>query len=185
MSSSSHLAGVNYSAYWLSMIEYEKEAALSTIADDEVERYYKASIPFDRQNNAMQRMPGLLSSIPWIQILMDDELNWIDRTKVNKEGMNVVDQKLLNDGLCDLMKKYSLNASQVRAIHAAIYHHVSLVEGPPGTGKTKTAVAMLAHHAKVLNTPVLATGPSNVAADNLLEYAVSTKYDGKIRRYGK
>jgi ATP-dependent RNA/DNA helicase IGHMBP2 len=62
-----------------------------------------------------------------------------------------------------------LNASQREAIAFALSgQDVSIIHGPPGTGKT-TTVAALIRQATERGEKVLATAPSNLAVDNLLE----------------
>ena len=56
-----------------------------------------------------------------------------------------------------------LNDSQMHAFKAAMDHSISLVKGPPGTGKTQVAVCVL----KSWGRPALATSSSNTAVDNL------------------
>ncbi|KAL1647121.1 hypothetical protein SLS58_002892 [Diplodia intermedia] len=63
----------------------------------------------------------------------------------------------------------SLNESQLAAVSAALSHPLCLLWGPPGTGKTRTIVAILIQlllqkHA----TRVLVTAPTHNAVDNVL-----------------
>jgi len=69
----------------------------------------------------------------------------------------------------------NLDSSQMDAIRFALYdtQPISLIHGPPGTGKT-TTVAELVHQAVFVNKcRVLVTAPSNIAVDNILERLVS------------
>ncbi|MEF8797405.1 MAG: IGHMBP2 family helicase [Salinivenus sp.] len=63
----------------------------------------------------------------------------------------------------------ALNASQRRAVREAIAaEDVHLVHGPPGTGKTTTAVEII-RQCVDRNESVLATAASNTAVDNVVE----------------
>jgi ATP-dependent RNA/DNA helicase IGHMBP2 len=62
-----------------------------------------------------------------------------------------------------------LNESQNRAVQNIMYSHdVSIIHGPPGTGKTTTLVAAIKKLTETEST-ILVTAPSNTAADLLTE----------------
>ena len=62
-----------------------------------------------------------------------------------------------------------LNRSQVRAVKHALQRPLSLIKGPPGTGKTVTSATILYQSVKQHCGPVLACAPSNTAVDQLCE----------------
>ena len=63
----------------------------------------------------------------------------------------------------------SLNESQVEAIRFALgAQDVSMIHGPPGTGKTTTVVEII-RQAVARGEKILACAPSNMAVDNLFE----------------
>lgn len=69
-----------------------------------------------------------------------------------------------------------LNPSQQQAVTAALGRTLTLWQGPPGTGKTRTLVAFIRAAVRAVRASgrlsgpaVLATAPSNVAVDNILE----------------
>jgi superfamily I DNA and/or RNA helicase len=68
-----------------------------------------------------------------------------------------------------LTTKAELNDSQLAAIAFALSaKDLAIIHGPPGTGKTAT-VAELIRQATARAEKILATAPSNLAVDNLLE----------------
>ena len=64
------------------------------------------------------------------------------------------------------MSHLDLNSSQSNAVQAGLQETLSLIVGPPGTGKTSTIASLvmnLCDYGKVL-----VTAPSNFACDNLV-----------------
>jgi hypothetical protein len=59
------------------------------------------------------------------------------------------------------------NISQAKAIAHAVRRRLTLVHGPPGTGKTRTAVEIIRVWVRERRTPVLVCADSNIAVDNL------------------
>ncbi|KAA6394916.1 MAG: putative regulator of nonsense transcripts 1 [Streblomastix strix] len=62
-----------------------------------------------------------------------------------------------------------LDASQSKAVHAALTRPLSLIQGPPGTGKTVVSATIVYHWVKMRQGQILVCAPSDVAADNLTE----------------
>ena len=64
----------------------------------------------------------------------------------------------------------SLNMSQNRALQAAMTHSLTLLWGPPGTGKTHTIVAILIQLLNAMpKNRVLVAAPTHNAVDNILQ----------------
>jgi superfamily I DNA and/or RNA helicase len=67
-----------------------------------------------------------------------------------------------------------LNEFQKEAVRSALASEdVSLIHGPPGTGKTTTLVELI-YQAVARGDSVLASAPSNVAVDNILDKLIDT-----------
>ena len=63
-----------------------------------------------------------------------------------------------------------LNHSQLYAVRKALAMPVSIILGPPGSGKTLTCATLLYHMAKQPNSgQILVCAPSNIACDHLTE----------------
>lgn len=82
----------------------------------------------------------------------------------------------------------ALNASQQAAVAAALGRTLTLWQGPPGTGKTCTLVAFIRAAVRAVRATgrmggpaVLATAPSNVAVDNILQGLLGDDDGGEIK----
>jgi DNA polymerase III delta prime subunit len=74
-----------------------------------------------------------------------------------------------------------LDASQIVAMATALLNPLTLLHGPPGTGKTTTICGLIyflrrqwGHRGRIL-----VTAQSNIAVDNVLEHLLS----GELMRY--
>ena len=76
-----------------------------------------------------------------------------------------------------------LNQNQMKAVYAALNQRLTLIHGPPGTGKTHVACAIIQEHlARTKNQPVLVVAETNMAVDNLCEKLLSR--DIRVIRIG-
>lgn len=101
--------------------------------------------------------------------------------------------KLANQALAYIQKNphgifKPMNGPQLAAIGAALTRKLSMIQGPPGSGKTSTAGAIgfgFTHQCRSIspNAKVLACAFSNVGADNLAESFL--KLGLKVVRVGK
>jgi hypothetical protein len=83
----------------------------------------------------------------------------------------------------------TFNTPQLMAVEAALTQRLTLIHGPPGSGKTTVAAAIafgFAHQCRSMSphSKVLACAFSNVGADNLAE-AMRSKLGLKVIRIGK
>jgi DNA polymerase III delta prime subunit len=67
-----------------------------------------------------------------------------------------------------LILPFDFNQSQSRAITAALHHNISVIEGPPGTGKTQTILNLIANILYAgMNCAVISN--NNTAVENVFE----------------
>lgn len=84
--------------------------------------------------------------------------------------VSVLDQKLKDERLEYIQKKFKLDDSQREAVNKSVFQVVAgihLVKGPPGNGKTRTTLVMILILA-CLGMKVLISAGSNQAVDTLL-----------------
>jgi hypothetical protein len=75
----------------------------------------------------------------------------------------------------DLLFPFGGNASQFNAVEAALSNQISVIQGPPCTGKTQTILNIIANLLSK-NKTVLVVSNNNSATGNVLEKLTSPKY---------
>lgn len=78
-------------------------------------------------------------------------------------------------GNCIPIFPFGCNASQFKAVKAALENQVSIIQGPPGTGKTQTILNIIAN-LLVAGKTVQVVSNNNSATANVLEKLASPKY---------
>ena len=63
---------------------------------------------------------------------------------------------------------FGCNASQKKAVEAALTHQASIIQGPPGTGKTQTILNIVSN-LLVQKKTVLVVSNNNSAVENVAE----------------
>lgn len=80
------------------------------------------------------------------------------------------------------LKNKGLNPSQIKAVEDTVnFGGISIIHGPPGTGKTTTVVEAIVQNIKI-GRSVIVTAPSNAAVDNLADRLITAGV--KILRVG-
>lgn len=122
---------------------------------------YVDNVTYQRMLDALFLLPGLQRDQEPLRDVLLDQKSPIDRDpEENPDWLNP-----------------SLNESQKEAVRGALLaEELHLIHGPPGTGKTVTLTEVIAQGVQ-RNCTVLATAPSNVAVDNLLESLVDQGVD--------
>lgn len=101
-------------------------------------------------------------------------------TEVTRERL--LSQYLTKNGSFDKNNKqqslifpFGCNNSQMEAVEKALSHSMSVIEGPPGTGKTQTILNIVANILTQGKT-VLIVSNNNAAVENIKEKLASDKY---------
>ena len=79
---------------------------------------------------------------------------------------------------------FGCNASQMRAVKAALTNQISVIQGPPGTGKTQTILNIIANLLKDKKS-VLVVSNNNSATENVLEKLSKIGFGFLVATLGK
>lgn len=91
-------------------------------------------------------------------------------------GLPAIDQIELSNVELPVFRNPGLNTSQNDALTAAMKHSLTLIWGPPGTGKTHTIIVILCQLLRQLpKSRFLVTAPTHNAVDNILRRFISSK----------
>ena len=82
-----------------------------------------------------------------------------------------------------LIYPFGVNASQLLAVEQALASQVSLIEGPPGTGKTQTILNIIAN-VLVRGQTVAVLSNNNAAVENVYEKLGKSELDYLVARLG-
>ena len=88
------------------------------------------------------------------------------------------------DGLKHYIFPFGVNESQLRAVENAFSSQISIIEGPPGTGKTQTTLNIIANILVNGKTCAIVSN-NNTAVENVYEKLHKVKLDFMIAKLGK
>lgn len=162
------------------------------IFESSYEDYNEENLKFIRKINSiieyMKRVSNVIS------------LNTEDGRKLLREQMEKVSVNNLNTGLANYFKMnnnlenknnkeclifpFGCNSSQYKAVINAINNKLSVIEGPPGTGKTQTILNIIANIiVRNMNTQVVSN--NNAAIENIEEKLKKYNLDFIVALLGK
>ncbi len=82
-----------------------------------------------------------------------------------------------------IIAPFVFNQSQLKAIEKALSHSVSVIEGPPGTGKTQTILNLITN-LLIRGKSCAVVSNNNTAIDNVLEKFQETEFSFLLARLG-
>jgi superfamily I DNA and/or RNA helicase len=135
------------------------------------------SVTFKRLNHCLKRMSDNIGK-QTVAERVSRVCFGLDPPQIDPNGCEFLksDQDFYNDGL---------NDSQHDAIKFALTtKDVSLILGPPGTGKTTTIVEAIKQIVTRRREKVLVCAPSNIAVDNIVEKLAASAGKVKLVRMG-
>ena len=148
------------------------------------ETYMEIAMSESNKDTDDEGLDGPLSVVPRSSVDVHNKLNKA-LENLEKQGVNdAISGKVITRCFQKEMIAYptppqitplnsNLDSSQIEAISFALSSTVSLIHGPPGTGKTTTLAELIYQAITIYKWRVLVTAPSNVAIDNVLERLVS------------
>lgn len=110
------------------------------------------------------------------KILSDqyEKLNFISTDSALAAYLNPDNLDLKTNKFSKLYYPFGCNLSQIQAVENALFNKISVIEGPPGTGKTQTILNIIAN-VIMNNKTVAVVSNNNSATDNVYE---------KLQKYG-
>jgi superfamily I DNA and/or RNA helicase len=103
------------------------------------------------------------------------KLNYIHQESVLHEYINSNPPKQIKDASSNLIFPFKFNLSQRQALDNALRNNVSVIEGPPGTGKTQTILNIIANLV-IQDKKVAVVSGNNAAVQNVLDKLKSNQY---------
>lgn len=89
-----------------------------------------------------------------------------------------------HEPIAHAIEPFSSNISQRDAVDAALRHRVSVIEGPPGTGKTQTILNLIASLIAQPGTSVGVVSANNAAVENVAEKLTKHGYGFAVAELG-
>ncbi|CCH45172.1 DNA-binding protein SMUBP-2 [Wickerhamomyces ciferrii] len=137
--------------------ESSEEKILNIINDNLWIVKISNSITYKRMESTMRKLSELETPNELLQILLNETS--YTPPSAGKLESSYEQIKFFNDGL---------NQSQKNAINFSLNSPISIIHGPPGTGKTYTLIELILQLVSK-GERVLVCGPSNISVDTILE----------------
>jgi superfamily I DNA and/or RNA helicase len=113
-----------------------------------------------------------------------EKIKFISQDTVLAKYLNPTKEKKDRVSLKNVFFPFGCNLSQIQAVKKAFESSVSVIEGPPGTGKTQTILNIIAN-AVIRGKTVAVVSNNNSATDNVFEKLEKYKFDFIAAPLGK
>ncbi|MDF2927384.1 MAG: hypothetical protein K0R57_6298 [Paenibacillaceae bacterium] len=98
-----------------------------------------------------------------------DKLGFVHPQSVLSQYLNAMPIKCEETSNTGLIFPFKYNLSQKKAMQQALQSTISIIEGPPGTGKTQTILNILSNLTVMRNKTVAVVSGNNAAVENVRE----------------
>ena len=192
---------LNLSSFELNYDTLVSKFEINELEIDELEKFIKEQNKLDKILNVFrERLKGniifnnqlslaLSSKNPTLSRIYS-ELRRINRNNVNEDNLlydflfnKQIDNNLHNFTEDDLIQITNLDVSQKKALLTAFNNKISVITGPPGSGKTQVISNILAN-AVMQNKKVLVASKNNQAVDNVKSRFEREEKLGFFLRFG-
>ena len=114
-----------------------------------------------------------------------DRLTFISPESVLGCYLNKEPLQCLNHDTEDIIFPFSFNLSQKQALENALKANISVIEGPPGTGKTQSILNIIANLAIMQGKTVAIVSGNNAAVQNVKDKLEKEQYGFLVAALGK
>ncbi len=133
---------------------------------------------FKRSLSALKELQKNCISYPLLSLMVLTHKSIHNEPCISKEDIKCLSKQCLPP------RKSDLNPNQQTAVVEALNRKITLVHGPPGTGKTHVACEIVSEQlARNAEYPILVVAETNMAVDNLCEKLLGR--DIRVVRIGK
>lgn len=140
------------------VVSYEKNECLSEIANDILKYLSEISSHISNDSLGESFLEGEIKSIT---LAKSESVLY---TYLNKKTI-----KKRTQDIKDIIFPFSFNLSQKSALENSLEKSISVIEGPPGTGKTQTILNLLANIVAVKKKSVAVVSNNNEAVKNIID----------------
>jgi len=145
------------------------------------------------KNDKIRKMLSYLSEISAYTNIDNREAflkrEWDKIKSINPQSIfqtYIIKEQIVNREIdkTKIIYPFNFNLSQKTALENALEHNISIIEGPPGTGKTQSILNIIANLAIVQDKTVAVVSNNNSAVQNVYEKLKKNDYHGIVATLG-